>query len=142
MGSVFDQGGYAQMYRMPDANPDYFNPGTYAGDQGNYGLPYNGQPLPGDIGFTPQSPMPNQGYNPGMENWFANPGMGGGQFADRFGQWGQNAGTPSQYYTGDQYPGAQQPPPGYAQPYSVDNPGGALPLDPFGNSQSGYGAGG
>jgi len=32
--------------------------------------------LPGDIGSSPMSkPMPNQGYNPGMENSFANPAM-------------------------------------------------------------------
>jgi hypothetical protein len=131
---------YEQMYRMPQANPSYFNPATYAGDLGNYGIPYNGRAQVGDIGFSRQSQMPNLGYNPGMSNWFANPALGGGAFQGRFGMGFPNAGTPSQYA-----PGAQMPP-GFAGPYSVDNPGGALPLDnysPFfspysvGNSQEG-----
>ena len=81
-----------------------------------------GGALPGDIGFTPQSPMPNLGYNPGMQNLFANPGMNANQFQNRFGMGFPNAGTPSQYA-----PGAQMPP-GFLSPYSVDNPQGALPL--------------
>jgi hypothetical protein len=129
---MFDTSRYPQMYRMPEANPQAFNPGGYAGDQSNYGIPFNGAPLPGDIGFTSQSPMPNQGYNPGMENWFANPGMGGG-FGAQFGQWGPDPGTPSQY-TSSPYTNTQgqtfQPnmPPGYAPPFGADQPGGALPL--------------
>ena len=120
----FIPGGSASMNRMRagGANANYFNPGTYAGDQGNYGIPYNGAKQPGDIGFTPQSPMPNLGYNPGMQNLFANPGMNANQFQNRFGMGFPNAGTPSQYA-----PGAQMPP-GFLSPYSVDNPQGALPL--------------
>jgi hypothetical protein len=120
----FIPGGSASMNRMRTggANASYFNPGTYAGDQGNYGIPYNGAKQPGDIGFTPQSPMPNIGYNPAMQNSFANPAMGGGAFQGRFGMGFPNAGTPSQYA-----PGAQMPP-GFLSPYSVDNPQGALPL--------------
>ena len=66
--------------------------------------------------------MPNLGYNPGMEKYFANPGMNANQFQNRFGMGFPNAGTPSQYA-----PGAQMPP-GFLSPYSVDNPQGALPL--------------
>jgi len=53
-------------------------------------------------------------------------------FANRFNPEGSrwiNPGTPSQYYTGSQYPGAQAPPAGYQTPFSADNPGGALPVD-------------
>ena len=99
---------YAGMILGPQANPSYFNPGTYAGDQGNYGIPYNGQSLPGDIGFSKQPSYPNLGYNPGMANSFANPGMSGGDFQNRFGMGFPNAGT-------------------------IDQPGGALPPSgPFG----------
>jgi hypothetical protein len=46
-----------------------------AGGGGGGALPAVG-PLPGDIGSTPMSNQnPNIGYNPGMENFFANPGM-------------------------------------------------------------------
>jgi hypothetical protein len=131
-GAMFDTSRYSQMYRMPEANPGNFNPGSYAGDRSNYGLQYNGQPLPGDIGFTSQSPMPNQGYNPGMEQWFANPGMNGGAFQGRFGLGFPGAGTPSQYG-----PGADMPD-SFSRPYSVDNPGGALNLwGPGGSYQPG-----
>jgi hypothetical protein len=118
---------YAGMILGPMGNPSYFNPGTYAGDQGNYGLPYNGSPQPGDIGFSRQSQMPNLGYNPGMANWFANPGMSGGAFQERFGMGFPNAGTPSQYA-----PGAQMPA-GFSPLYSIDNPNGALPVNWGGN---------
>jgi hypothetical protein len=121
------QNPYAGMILGPMGNPTAYNPGSYAGDQSNYGIPYRGASLPGDIGFTPQSPMPNLGYNPGMQNLFANPAMGGGAFQGRFGMGFPNAGTPSQYA-----PGAQMPP-GFLSPYSVDNPQGALPLG-WGNS--------
>jgi hypothetical protein len=58
---------------------------------------------------------------------------GGSQFADRFAPlMGGNPGTPSQYYTGTQYPNAQPPPAGYQTPFSADNPGGALPTRFFG----------
>jgi hypothetical protein len=90
--------GKAQEYGNPSLNPSYFNPGTYAGDQGNYGIPYNGQPLPGDVGFSRQPSYPNIGYNPGMENQFANPGMNSNQFQNRFGMGFPGAGTPSQIY--------------------------------------------
>jgi hypothetical protein len=113
---------YAGMILGPQANPSYFNPATYAGDKGNYGIPYKGASQPGDIGFSKQSPMPNLGYNPGMENWFANSGMSGGGFQSRFGMGFPNAGTPSQYA-----PGAQMPP-GFSGAYSFDNQSGALPL--------------
>ena len=144
-GGVFDQSAYyGPMYRQPDANPEAFNPGTFAGDQNNFGIPFNGAPLPGDIGFSPQPTTPNLGYNPGMENWFANPGMGGGGFVDRFGQWGADAGTPSQYTTAPytSTPGQTfEPniPPGYMQPYGFDQPNGALPWlgGGVGNSQAG-----
>ena len=66
---------YLQMFRMPQANPSYFNPATYSGAGGNYGIPYNGQPMGGDIGFSRQPSYPNIGYNPGMQNFFANPSM-------------------------------------------------------------------
>jgi hypothetical protein len=52
-----------------------------------------------------------------------------GSFADRFAPvMGGNPGTPNQYYTGSQYPGAQAPPRGFQTPFSADNPGGALPV--------------
>jgi hypothetical protein len=114
--------GYTQQYRMPQANPSYFNPGTYAGDQGNYGIPRNSAKLPGDIGFSAQPKTPNLGYNPGMQNLFANPGMNANQFQNRFGLGFGGQGTPSQYA-----PGAQMPP-GFSGTYSADNPQGALPL--------------
>jgi hypothetical protein len=63
------------MFRMPSANPSYFNPGIYGGSQGSFGMPYRGRSLPGDIGFSKQPSYPNLGYNPGMSNWFANPSM-------------------------------------------------------------------
>jgi len=113
---------YAGRFNMPDANPSYFNPGTYAGDKGNYGIPYNGQPQAGDIGFSKQPSYPNLGYNPGMGNSFANPGMNGNPFQNRFGLGYPNSGTPSQYAPGANMPGSFQ------QPFGVDNPGGALPL--------------
>ena len=78
---------------------------------------------PGDIGFSRQPRMPNLGYNPGMANSFANPGMNANPFQNRFGMGFPNAGTPSQYA-----PGAQMPP-GFSPEYSVDKPGGALPLN-------------
>jgi hypothetical protein len=114
--------GYGSMYRQPSANPDYFNPGTYAGDQGNFGLQYNGKAQPGDIGFSRQPSYPNLGYNPGMQNWFANPGMNANAFQNRFGMGFPNAGTPSQYA-----PGADMPS-GFSPSFDADNPGGALPL--------------
>jgi hypothetical protein len=89
---------YAGLILGPEGNPGYFNPGTYAGDKNNYGIPNNGLKMPGDIGFTKQPQNPNLGYNPGMENWFANPGMGGGGFQERFGMGFPNSGTPSQVY--------------------------------------------
>ena len=113
---------YAQMYRMPQANPEYFNPGTYAGAQGNYGIPYNKKPLAGDIGFTKQPSYPNLGYNPSMQHQFANPAMNANPFQNRFGMGFPNAGTPSQYA-----PGAQMPP-GFRGTYGVDDPQGGLPL--------------
>jgi hypothetical protein len=120
----------------------YFNPGTYAGDQGNYGIPYQGAQLPGDIGFSRQNPMPNLGYNPGMANWFAN-GAGANPVADRFGSWGQNAGTPSQYTsqpytnTGGQTFNPNMPAT-FAPAYSADQQNGALPLwGPGGSYQPG-----
>jgi hypothetical protein len=109
-----------------------YNPATYAGSQGNYGIPYNGRPQAGDIGYSRQPSYPNLGYNPGMQNLFANPAMGGGAFQGRFGMGFPNAGTPSQYA-----PGAQMPP-GFSGAYSADNPSGALPLgsrfNPYGNA--------
>jgi hypothetical protein len=131
MSGMFDQSAYApavnpyaQQYRMPNSNPEYFNPSTYSGSQGNYGIPYNGSALPGDIGFSRQPSYPNLGYNPGMANQFANPGMNANPFQNRFGLGFPGQGTPSQYA-----PGAQMPP-GFSRPYSIDNPGGALPLNP------------
>jgi len=113
---------YAGMILGPAANPSYFNPGTYAGDKGNYGIPFNGQPQAGDIGFSKQPSYPNLGYNPGMGNSFANPGMNGNPFQNRFGLGYPNSGSPSQYAPGANMPGSFQ------QPFGVDNPGGALPL--------------
>jgi hypothetical protein len=141
MGSLFDQGGgqpaanpYAQMYRMPDANPSYFSPGAFAGDQGNFGLPApRSGSLPGDIGFSRQPSYPNLGYNPGMQNWFANPAMGGNQFQNAFANF-PNSATPSQY-TYQPYTNTQgqtfQPnmPQGFAPLYGADTPQGALPLN-------------
>jgi len=129
---------YAQMYRMPEANPSYFNPATYAGAGGNYGIPYNGRPMAGDIGFSKQPSYPNLGYNSSFSSLYAQPAYNN-NFAARFGQWGMGAGTPSQYYSPAQQPGS------FSQPYSIDQPGGALPLQPgiyqnspFGtNSQAG-----
>jgi hypothetical protein len=120
---------YAQMFRMPDANPSYFNPGTYGG----LGQPYTGQALPGDIGFSKQPSYPNLGYNPGMQNWFANPAMGGNPFQNAFSNF-PNSATPSQY-TFQPYTNAGgqtfQPnmPQGFSPLYGVDNPEGALPLN-------------
>jgi len=77
--------------------------------------------------------MPNLGYNPGMENWFANPGMGGNPFQNAFSNF-PNSATPSQY-TFQPYTNTQgqtfQPnmPQGFSPLYGVDNPGGALPLN-------------
>jgi hypothetical protein len=138
---------YAGMLLGPQANPSYFNPGTYAGDQGNYGLPppQSGS-LPGDIGFSKQPSYPNLGYNPGMQNWFANPGMQGNQFLSAFSHF-PNSATPSQY-TYQPYTNTQgqtfQPnlPPSFAPEYGVDNPQGALGTkwqNPFGENQSGAG---
>jgi hypothetical protein len=137
---------YAGSLLGPQANPSYFNPGTYAGDQGNYGLPppQSGS-LPGDIGFSKQPSYPNLGYNPGMQNYFANPGMQGNQFLSTFSHF-PNSATPSQY-TYQPYTNTQgqtfQPnlPQGFAPLYDVDHPQGALPLggtNLFGdNSQAG-----
>jgi hypothetical protein len=55
---------------------------------------------------------------------------GSNQFADRWyglGDAGINAGSPSMYYTGNQYQAGQMPQ-GFAPPYSFDNQNGALPL--------------
>jgi hypothetical protein len=101
---------YAGMILGPQANPEYFNPGHYRG-------------LGGTGVVNPPTPMPNAmkllGYDPATSGqWAPNansyrPLGGAMQFP--------NSGTPSQYA-----PDAQMPP-GFSQPYSVDNPGGALP---------------
>ena len=84
------------------------------------------------IGQAPSNgPYPNIGYNPGMENYFANPAFGGNDFQKRFGLGFPNAGTPSQY-TASPYTNAQgqtfQPMlvPGFQQQFNANTPGGAL----------------
>ena len=93
------------------------------------------------IRSPPQMNMPNIGYNPGMQNWFANPGMSGGTIGDRSGYF-PNSGSPSQYYQGT-YDGAQGPvqgqsqmPQGFATPFGADNSGGALTFQDWLKMQS------
>jgi len=139
MGSTFDQSAY-----NPASDPSYGSTEGYGGGAGGIGSdtsrdPYAwtyAQSSPYAEASAPPSggSYPNLGYNPGMENMFANPAMGGG-FGEQFGQWGQNPGTPSQY-TSSPYTNTQgqtfQPnmPAGYAPAFGADQPGGALPLDP------------
>jgi len=136
MGSTFDQSTYtpnpyAGMILGPQGNPEYFNPGAYAGDQGNYGIPYQGARLPGDIGFNGQQQTPNLGYNPGMQNWFA-PQQGPNAYAPLGGALQYpNSGSPSQYDPSGQMP------PGFAGEYSFDNQGGYLPFGATGGYQPG-----
>lgn len=77
-------------------------------------------------------PAANEGGESSFADRFGDAPAGGSQFAERFaaGNYFQ-PGTPSQYYTGDRYPQAQQPPAGYQTLFSADNPGGALPVGGF-----------
>lgn len=88
----------------------------------------------GGGGGQPQMQQPSSmkllGYDPAMSSMFA---PGGNDFANRFGQWGSNAGTPSQYYTGTEYGGGGGTPPGFSGTYGVDSPNGALNLWGTGN---------
>jgi hypothetical protein len=109
---------YAQMYRMPAANPSYFNPASYAGAGGNYGIPYNGRPMAGDVGFSKQPSYPNLGYNSSFSSLYAQPAYNNA-FASRFGQWGMGAGTPAAVPAANWYGGL----PGGANAYNSWNMG-------------------
>jgi len=127
----------------PGYNP--FDSSTYGMLLGGWGQPQpqpQAQPQPSlrdqlaQIARPPTNNIPNLGYNPGMQNWFA-PQSRANAYAPLYGAMQfPNSGTPSQYYSP-----AQQPP-SFQQPFSFDRPGGALPLggggpgvyqnDPFG----------
>jgi hypothetical protein len=118
MGSLFDQ----RWSAVPHVDP------MLQGHPGGY-LPqgiYDGR-------FAPTQPPSFS--NSFAERFGAAPAYDPNSFANRFGAGGYyNPGQPSQYA-----PGAQMPP-GFSQPYSVDNPEGALPVRPglnwYGQSNS------
>jgi len=141
MGSVFDPATYA--------------PSTSVPDRINAAPPINSTlqppapvPLPDIIKHGIDVPIPQAppALPAGTPEWMINqankaagrvgagfaaaPAYDPNSFANRFGAGGYyQPGTPSQYYTGSQYPGAQAPPAGYQTPFSADNPGGALPVE-------------
>jgi hypothetical protein len=84
---------YAGMILGPGGNPSYFNPGTYAGDQSNYGLPFNPAGVPRAPTAMPNS-MQLLGYDPNTSASFA-PGAAN-TFQGHFGMGFPGAGTPSQ----------------------------------------------
>jgi hypothetical protein len=152
-GSYFDPSIYQPAQQPVEDVNSWFNQLAGGGGGGNpyplggYGGfdPFGGgqQAIPPgfhmDTRFGVPGGMPSSqallGYDPSFSAQFA-PG-GGSDFAARFGQWGLNPGQPSQYYTGSAYPWANPMlPPGFAQPYSFDNPGGALPPGPQSRNQS------
>jgi hypothetical protein len=127
IGQASTPGMYDQWngYQPPVA--DHFS------DQTQY--PGGFGPTPsGTLGFTDQF----GNYSPRNEQYGSN------EFVDRWGGLGvvgMNAGTPSQYYTGPGFrsqntgilqPGMEQLPPGFAPPFSADQPRGALPLGALG----------
>ena len=142
-------GGAAAIPAAPSGG--YNNPALLGGGDPFYGAPAGSR---GGIGSdalrdqfswmlaqsspyaTPQSApqtsgMPNLGYNPGMQNWFA-PQSGANSYPSLYGAMQfPNSGTPSQYAPG----GAM--PPGFSGTYGADNPGGALPLGQYGGYQGG-----
>jgi hypothetical protein len=89
-----------------------------------------------NIPKLPASPPPTA--SEGGEGSFAGrfgaaPTYNPSSFANRFGAGNYfQPGTPSQYYTGSQYPNAQAPPRGYETLFGADNPRGALPVGGFG----------
>lgn len=103
--------------------PDYSWSGNFYGAYGGGGI--------GDYGMgAGYGGFNNPAYQPQdfSSMWSGVPAYDPGSFANRFGDWGSNSGSPSQYYTGSQYGGGGQMPPGFAGLYGADNQSGALPL--------------
>jgi hypothetical protein len=105
------------------SQPDYSWSGNFYGAQPGGGI--------GDYGMGPgYGGFNNPAYQPQdfSSMWSGVPAYDPNSFANRFGDWGSNAGSPSQYYTGENYGGGGGMPPGFSGTYGVDSPGGALPL--------------
>lgn len=121
-GGSFDP--FTGEFRGGGSQPDYSWSGNFYSAYGGGGIGDYGY-APGYGGFNNSAYKPQQDFS---SMWSGVPAYDPSSFANRYGDWGSNYGSPSQYYTGSQYGGGGQMPPGFAGLYGADNQSGALPL--------------